>query len=129
MNTPSLLAFDGLLLISILSLAWAALASRDARRSIILFMAFGLVLALAWGRLMAPDVALAEAAIGAGLSGALLLAAVRGLRGYEGPQVVALLWGKLKTSPKVVRLAVLDTLEAIAEGRRLHGGSQATNGY
>ena len=76
MNTSILLAFDGLLLIAILSLAWAALASRDARRSIILFMAFGLILALAWGRLLAPDVALAEAAIGAGLSGALLLAAV-----------------------------------------------------
>jgi multisubunit Na+/H+ antiporter MnhB subunit len=38
-------------------------------------MAFGLVLAVAWGRLLAPDVALAEAAIGAGLTGALLLAA------------------------------------------------------
>jgi len=80
-NTPSLLAFDGLLLISIVSLAWAALATRDARRSVILFMAFGLVLALAWGRLLAPDVALAEAAIGAGLSGALLLAAVGGQQG------------------------------------------------
>ena len=76
MNTITLLVFDGLLLISIVSLAWAALATRDARRSVILFMAFGLVLALAWGRLLAPDVALAEAAIGAGLSGALLLAAV-----------------------------------------------------
>ncbi len=81
MNTPILLAFDGLLLISIVSLAWAALASRDARRSIILFMAFGLILAVAWGRLLAPDVALAEAAIGAGLSGALLLAAVGGQQG------------------------------------------------
>ena len=34
-------------------------------------MAFGLVLAVVWGRLLAPDVALAEAAIGAGLTGAL----------------------------------------------------------
>lgn len=76
MNSTSLLVFDGLLLVSIVSLAWAALASIDARRSVILFMAFGLVLALAWARLRAPDVALAEAAIGAGLSGALLLAAL-----------------------------------------------------
>lgn len=76
MNTESLLVFDALLLGSIVSLAWAALASSDARRSVILFMAFGLVLAVAWSRLLAPDVALAEAAIGAGLSGALLLAAV-----------------------------------------------------
>ena len=77
MNTASLLVFDGLLLFSIVGLAWASLATSDERRSVILFMAFGLVLAVAWGRLLAPDVALAEAAIGAGLSGALLLAAVR----------------------------------------------------
>ena len=76
MNTMSLLVFDGLLLISIVGLAWASLTTTDVHRSVILFMAFGLLLAVAWGRLLAPDVALAEAAIGAGLSGALLLAAV-----------------------------------------------------
>ncbi|MGB5728378.1 MAG: DUF4040 domain-containing protein, partial [Thiogranum sp.] len=77
MNTTALLVLDVLLVFSLLSLAAAALATRDASRSVILFMAFGLVLAVAWARLLAPDVALAEAAIGAGLSGALLLAAVR----------------------------------------------------
>jgi len=77
LNTTALLVLDVLLVFSLLSLAAAALATRDARRSVILFMAFGLVLAVAWARLLAPDVALAEAAIGAGLSGALLLAAVR----------------------------------------------------
>jgi multisubunit Na+/H+ antiporter MnhB subunit len=75
LNNSGLLLVDILLLISLLSLAWSALASKDTRRSVILFIAFGLVLALAWARLLAPDVALAEAAIGAGLSGALLLAA------------------------------------------------------
>jgi multisubunit Na+/H+ antiporter MnhB subunit len=75
LNPASLLVFDALLLLSIVGLAWASLATTDVRRSVILFMAFGLVLAVAWGRLLAPDVALAEAAIGAGLSGALLLAA------------------------------------------------------
>jgi multisubunit Na+/H+ antiporter MnhB subunit len=75
----SLALFDILLLVSIVGLAWAALMSPNDRRSVILFMAFGLVVALAWGRLLAPDVALAEAAIGAGLSGALLLAALREL--------------------------------------------------
>jgi multisubunit Na+/H+ antiporter MnhB subunit len=85
LNTAGLLVFDGLLLISIVSLAWASLASTDDRNSVILFIAFGLVLAVAWGRLMAPDVALAEAAIGAGLSGALLLAAVRRQPGRPTP--------------------------------------------
>ncbi|MEZ5542418.1 MAG: hydrogenase subunit MbhD domain-containing protein [Pseudomonadota bacterium] len=77
MSSQSMLVFDVLLLLSLTGLAAAALAGTDARRSIILFIAFGLLLAVAWGRLQAPDVALAEAAIGAGLSGALLLAALR----------------------------------------------------
>lgn len=76
MSTASLLVLDGLLVTSLTGLAGASLASEDKRRSVILFMAFGLVLAVAWARLLAPDVALAEAAIGAGLSGALLLVAV-----------------------------------------------------
>lgn len=79
MNGTGMIFLDILLIISLLGLAFGALASRDVRGSVILFMAFGLVLALVWARLMAPDVALAEAAIGAGLSGALLLAATRQL--------------------------------------------------
>ncbi len=68
--------FDGVLVITLLWLAWRALRSPDLFKAIVLFIAFGLVMALAWVRLQAPDVALAEAAIGAGLTGALLLAAL-----------------------------------------------------
>ena len=60
-----------------LGLGWAAVSSRDNQRSVIFFIAFGLLLAIIWARLEAPDLALAEAAIGAGLSGALLLSALR----------------------------------------------------
>jgi multisubunit Na+/H+ antiporter MnhB subunit len=62
---------------AVLLLAGGALHSRNLRHAVILFIVFGLVLALIWARLRAPDVALAEAAIGAGLAGALLLAALR----------------------------------------------------
>lgn len=68
------LLLDSLLVLILLWLSWAALSSRDLFRGIVLFIAFGLVLSMAWVRLGAPDVALAEAAIGAGLTGALLLA-------------------------------------------------------
>jgi uncharacterized MnhB-related membrane protein len=68
--------FDALLGFALLWLAWQALASPDLFKAIVLFIAFGLLMALAWVRLHAPDVALAEAAIGAGLTGALLLAAL-----------------------------------------------------
>ena len=67
---------DGVLVIALLWLAWRALSSPDLFTAIVLFIAFGLMMALAWVRLHAPDIALAEAAIGAGLTGALLLAAL-----------------------------------------------------
>jgi len=68
--------FDGMLVLALLWLAWRALRSPDLFKAIVLFIAFSLVMALAWVRLQAPDIALAEAAIGAGLTGALLLAAL-----------------------------------------------------
>lgn len=71
---------DALLALGLVGLAWRVLASADLFKAIVLFIAFGLVLALAWVRLDAPDIALAEAAIGAGLTGALLLAAYAKLR-------------------------------------------------
>lgn len=70
------LLLDGLLVLALLWSAWRALASPDLARAVVLFIVFGLLMALAWARLHAPDIALAEAAIGAGLTGALLLDAL-----------------------------------------------------
>lgn len=75
------LAFDGLLAVSLLWSAWRTLSTPDIFRAVILFIVFGLLMTLAWARLAAPDIALAEAAIGAGLTGALLLDAIGVLRG------------------------------------------------
>ncbi|PKO84382.1 MAG: sodium:proton antiporter [Betaproteobacteria bacterium HGW-Betaproteobacteria-11] len=75
------LAFDLLLAVALLWGAWRTLATPDIFRAVIHFIVFGLLLTLAWARLAAPDVALAEAAIGAGLTGALLLDAIGALRG------------------------------------------------
>ena len=72
---------DVLLTLALVGLAWGALASGNLFKAIVLFIAFGLVMALAWVRLDAPDIALAEAAIGAGLTGALLMAAYARLGG------------------------------------------------
>lgn len=54
-------------------LAVQSLMVKDLYWAIVSYILFGLSLALVWARLGAPDVALAEAAIGAGLTGALLL--------------------------------------------------------
>lgn len=69
--------FDISLVLLILVLAWAACSTHDMMRAVTLFMALGLILAIIWARLKAPDLALAEAVIGAGISGALLLSAIK----------------------------------------------------
>lgn len=66
-------AFDLLLGLGLIACAAGALLSRELFRAIVMFIVFGLLMALAWVRLSAPDIALAEAAIGAGLTGVLLL--------------------------------------------------------
>jgi len=73
-------AFDLLLALALLWSGWRTLATPRLDRAIVLFIVFGLLMSLAWARLSAPDIGLAEAAIGAGLTGALLLDAYGVLR-------------------------------------------------
>ena len=82
--------FDITLGLLLLMLAMASLYARTLYASIVLFIAFGLLLALAWARLGAPDLALAEAAIGAGLTGALLLSALAQAGSAQPPASLAL---------------------------------------
>lgn len=67
---------DGAMGTLLLTLAIGALYARSLYGCISLFLAFGIVMTLVWARLGAPDLALAEAAIGAGLTGALLFNAL-----------------------------------------------------
>ncbi|OGB23633.1 MAG: hypothetical protein A3I66_24275 [Burkholderiales bacterium RIFCSPLOWO2_02_FULL_57_36] len=74
------IAFDLLLAAALLWSAVRAITAQDLFRAVVLFIVFGLLMALAWARLDAPDIALTEAALGAGLTGALLLDTVGHLR-------------------------------------------------
>jgi uncharacterized MnhB-related membrane protein len=78
---------DLLLGLTLVVTAALALAARDMFRAVIMFIVFGLLMALAWVRLQAPDIALAEAAIGAGLTGVLLLDTLGYLRRPFGSRV------------------------------------------
>lgn len=80
---------DAVLAGMLLWLAWRCLASADLFKAVVLFIAFGLVLAVVWVRLEAPDVALAEAAIGSGLTGALLLTALRRIHSAAKGRTIA----------------------------------------
>ncbi|GGJ12753.1 hydrogenase subunit MbhD domain-containing protein [Neoroseomonas lacus] len=76
---------DLLLVAAMLIVALASMLARQAFTAVALFIAYGLLLTLAWVRLAAVDVAMTEAAIGAGLSGVLLLGAVRRLATQASP--------------------------------------------
>jgi len=72
--------FDCLVFGLLLFCAWRSLYADSLFSCIVAFISFGLVMAIAWLRLGAPDVALAEAAVGAGVTGSLLLATLGRLR-------------------------------------------------
>jgi energy-converting hydrogenase B subunit D len=67
------LFLDGVLVCSLVIIAFWAVTGGQLFRSVVLFITFGLLMSISWMRLEAPDIALAEAAIGAGLMGVLLL--------------------------------------------------------
>lgn len=70
------LVFDAGLALLLPFLAWRALGVRSLFAGVVLYIVFGALLAIVWLRLGAVDVALAEAAIGAGMTGVLLLGAL-----------------------------------------------------
>jgi multisubunit Na+/H+ antiporter MnhB subunit len=75
------LAFDAILIATVLAVAGWTIAARETFAAVVGFVAYGLLLALVWVRLAAPDVALTEAAIGGGVTGVLLLGGAARLRG------------------------------------------------
>lgn len=69
-----------ILALILLGLAARAVLARDAFSAVVAFVVFGLFVAVAWVALGAVDVALTEAAIGGGVTGALLIGAARAER-------------------------------------------------
>jgi multisubunit Na+/H+ antiporter MnhB subunit len=68
----------------LIAIAAGAIFARRVFVSLVLFMGYGLLLAIVWVRLSAVDVALTESAIGGGVTGMLLLGAASRLRATKG---------------------------------------------
>ncbi len=71
------LTLDILVAFALVATAWRIMRASGHFQAVVLFITFGLLLSLAWARLNSPDIALAEAAVGAGLAGVLLLDTLR----------------------------------------------------
>ncbi len=79
-------AVDAVLVLLILGLAVKITVTRTTYAAVVGFVAYGLLVSLVWVRLAALDVALTEAALGAGLSALLLLGAAARLAPYEAAE-------------------------------------------
>src|SRR5258707_3465639 len=78
-------ALDIGLAVLVLAVAGWTIAAREAFRSVVVYVAYGLLLSIVGVRLFAVEVALTEAAIGSGVTGVLLISAVVRLRKTEAP--------------------------------------------
>jgi len=58
----------------------ATCISKNLMTSVIIFMAFSVILSIVWALLEAPDLAITEAAVGAGISSALLFITLMRIR-------------------------------------------------
>ncbi len=65
-----------LLLLFLIVCAIGVAYIRDLLSAVILFSSFGLIMAIIWQQLSAPDVAMVEAALGTGVAALLMIAAI-----------------------------------------------------
>ena len=73
-----------ILLLFIIVCAAAVAFTRSLVSAVIIFMAQGLVLSVVWILLRSPDLAITEAAVGAGISSILMFAALKRIRAIDG---------------------------------------------
>lgn len=69
-------AFDIVLLVLLVTIALAVARTKDLLAAAIIFSAYSLVLCLMWQHRGAPDVAMTEAAVGAGITTVLFLVTI-----------------------------------------------------
>ena len=70
-------ALNVILLLFIIACAVAVSVTKNLLSAVIIFMAQGLVLSIVWMLLRSPDLAITEAAVGAGVSSILMFAALK----------------------------------------------------
>jgi uncharacterized MnhB-related membrane protein len=75
--------FSIIMLISLIVFSISISLIKDLLSTIIVFMVYSLVMAVLWQQLNAPDLAITEAAVGAGVTTFLFIAALKKIKGGE----------------------------------------------
>lgn len=69
--------FEGILLLCLIGCAVAVAFAKDLLSSIIIFMSYSLIMCVIWVLLQSPDLAITEAAVGAGVTSILFFVTLK----------------------------------------------------
>jgi energy-converting hydrogenase B subunit D len=78
-------AFNLILLLLLIGTALATVFSRDLLAAVVIFSSYSMIMSVLWLRLQAPDLALAEVAVGAGITTVLFVVTIFKARRSGGP--------------------------------------------
>jgi energy-converting hydrogenase B subunit D len=78
------ITLEYILLVSLLVTAAAAPLFHRLLTTVIVYTAFSALLAVLWGLLQSPDLAITEAAVGAGISGLLFFLTLKKIHALKG---------------------------------------------
>ena len=76
--------FELLLILALIICAIAALGSRRLLVTVVIFMAYSLIMSIIWALLQSPDLAITEAAVGAGVTSLLFFVTLKKIHAIEG---------------------------------------------
>ena len=72
--------FESVLLLSLIVCAMSVAFTKDLLTSIIIFMSYSLIMCIIWMILQSPDLAITEAAVGAGVTSILFFLTLKKIR-------------------------------------------------
>lgn len=78
-----MVVFQYLLMIFLITCAIAVSISKNLLNSILIFMSYSLVMSIVWICLESPDLAITEAAVGAGVTSILFFVTLRKIRAID----------------------------------------------
>lgn len=79
-----MIVLEYILLAGLIVTAVAAPLCRRLLNTVIVYLTFSVIMAVLWSLLQSPDLAITEAAVGAGISGILLLLTLKKIHALKG---------------------------------------------
>lgn len=77
-------AFELLLILALIICAITAMCSRRLLVTVVIYMAYSLIMTIIWALLQSPDLAITEAAVGAGVTGILFITTLKKIHALKG---------------------------------------------